>query len=88
MGYKVEFSKKFEKAFLKLDSFTQRMIMKWIEANLQNTHQPRQFGKALQGNKKGFWRYRVGNYRLIADIQDNRLVILILEAGHRKNIYK
>jgi mRNA interferase RelE/StbE len=49
---------------------------------------PRLSGKALQGDLKGLWRYRVGNYRLIAQIKDNELIILVIEIGHRKEVYK
>ncbi len=55
---------------------------------LDNTDNPRQQGKALQGNKKGYWRYRVGDFRVIADIVDNQVCILVLEVAHRKEIYK
>ena len=48
---------------------------------------PRATGKALQGEFSGLWRYRVGDYRLICEIRENELVILVLEIGHRKNIY-
>jgi len=49
---------------------------------------PRQFGKPLHGDKKGLWRYRVGDYRLICDIQDQRVTVLLLALGHRKEIYR
>ena len=46
------------------------------------------YGKALTGDKKGLWRYRIGEYRLIIEIQDDKLIILILTVGHRKDVYK
>ena len=49
---------------------------------------PRQWGKALQGEKRGLWRYRVGDYRLICDILHDKIIIMILEVGHRKDIYR
>ncbi len=64
------------------------MIIRWIRKNLEGCTNARAHGKALTGNLAGLWRYRVGNYRLIADIQDDRLVILMLEAGHRGEIYQ
>lgn len=45
-------------------------------------------GKALSGNKAGFWRYRVGDYRIICDIEDEELVILVVEVNHRSKVYK
>lgn len=49
---------------------------------------PQIFGKGLKGNKAGLWRYRIGNYRLICEIIDNKLIILVLTVGHRREIYK
>ena len=49
---------------------------------------PRQWGKPLHGEKQGLWRYRVGHYRLICDIQDERVIVLVLEVGHRKDVYR
>ena len=86
--YTVEYSKAASKALLKMDKFLSRMIYGWVNRNLVGTPNPRAHGKALTGNLAGLWRYRVGNYRLIADIQDDRLVILMLEAGHRGEIYQ
>ena len=86
--YTVEYSKAASKALLKMDKSVSRMIYGWVNRNLVGTPNPRAHGKALAGNLAGLWRYRVGNYRLIADIQDDRLVILMLEAGHRGEIYQ
>ena len=86
--YTVEYSKAASKALLKMDKSVSRMIYGWVNRNLVGTPNPRAHGKALTGNLSGLWRYRVGNYRLIADIQDDRLVILMLEAGHRGEIYQ
>jgi mRNA interferase RelE/StbE len=87
MKYTVEYSKDAHKYLRKLDSGIRTMILKWIDKNLVGSSNPRLHGKALAGNLAGLWRYRVGNYRLIAEIQDNRLVILMLEIGHRSEIY-
>ena len=53
-----------------------------------NGRTPQIFGKSLKGNKAGLWRYRIGNYRLICEIIDNKLIILVLTVGHRWEIYK
>ena len=87
MKYTVEYSKDAHKYLRKLDPGIRTMILKWIDKNLVGSSNPRLHGKALAGNLAGLWRYRVGNYRLIAEIQDNRLVILMLEIGHRSEIY-
>ncbi|WP_300720720.1 type II toxin-antitoxin system RelE/ParE family toxin [uncultured Brachyspira sp.] len=88
MNYSIEVSERFEKEFKKLDKYTQKMIKAWIEKNLSNTENPRVFGKGLSADKAGLWRYRIGDYRLICEIIDKKLVILALTIGHRKEIYK
>ncbi len=87
MNYRLETTKTFDKQFKKLDGYTQKIIKTWITKNLIGCKNPREKGKALVGNYKGQWRYRIGNYRLICLIKDDELVILALSVGHRKNIY-
>lgn len=87
MLYYVEYSQSAKKELKKLDKQTARIIKYWIEKNLMNTYNPRIHGKELRGNLKGFWRYRVGDYRLIAEIKDDKLLIFMIEIGHRKEIY-
>lgn len=87
MRYQVEFSKQGKKELQKLDGFSQKIIMKWIYKNLMNTENPRLHGKELKGTLKCFWRYRIGDYRLLADIQDEAVVILLVNIGHRKETY-
>lgn len=86
--YRVEFSKDAAKDLKKLDGYTRELIFSWISKNLNNCENPRIFGKSLVGNYKGKWRYRIGDYRLICMIRDAELIILALEIGHRRNIYK
>ena len=86
--YKLIYSKDFQKLFKKLDPSVQKLVASYIKHNLENTDDPRAHGKALKGNKKGLWRYRIAGYRLIVEIQDDRLIILILAFGHRSDIYK
>ena len=88
MNYVVETTPRFDKEFKKLDHYTKRIIKSWVDKNLVNCENPRFQGKALAGNKSGLWRYRIGDYRLIASIEDGKLIILLLEIGHRRNIYK
>lgn len=87
MKYKVELSERFKKEFRKLDKYTQKIIRTWINKNLIDSENPRQYGKGLTANKSGQWRYRIGDYRIIAQIEDSQLIILALSVGHRKNIY-
>ena len=86
--YTVDYSKAASKALMKMDKSVSRMIYGWVNRNLEGCSNPRLHGKALTGNLAGLWRYRVGNYRLIAEIHDDRLVILMLEVGHRYEIYQ
>lgn len=88
MNYKVETTTRFDKEFKKLDRYTQRMIKAWIEKHLIGCTDPRQHGKGLTSNRSGQWRYRIGDYRLICQIEDTRLVIIALSIGHRSEIYR
>ena len=85
--FTVETTDRFDKAFKKLDRYTQRMIAAWIEKNLEGCTDPRAHGKGLTGNRSRQWRYRIGDYRLICSIEDDELVILALTVGHRREVY-
>lgn len=88
MAYELRTTPEFEKAFKKLDRFTQRMLKAWIGKHLVNCENPRASGKGLTANRSGEWRYRIGDYRLICLIDDGKLIILALTVGHRRDIYK
>lgn len=88
MTYKVEYTSKALKQLKKLDKQTSSLIISYIEKNLINCSDPRKFGKSLQGNLKDKWRYRVGHYRILVKIEDKKIVIVILEVGHRSSIYR
>ena len=88
MMYHVETTPRFDKEFKKLDRYTQRMIKAWIDKNLVNCEDPRRSGKGPTANRSGQWRYRIGDYRMICTIQDDKLVILALSIGHRREIYQ
>lgn len=88
MSYNVEYSIFAQKQIKKLDYYTRVMLMNWINNNLVGCENPRSKGKALKVNLKNQWRYRIGDYRLICDIQDSRMVILAISIGHRKEVYR
>ncbi len=88
MKYSVIFEKNADKQLKKLDTTQQRIIVNWIIKNLEGTSNPRIFGKPLKGDLKEYWRYRVGNYRIITEIIDDDIKIIVIEIGHRKDIYK
>lgn len=87
MTFEVEFTEQAIKELKKMDKHDAALITGWIRKNLQGCSNPRQQGKALTANHSGEWRYRVGNYRLLAEIQDEKVIILILTIGHRSKIY-
>lgn len=88
MRYKVVFSKTVLKQLKKMDKYTKLLLINLIENNLDGCDDPRVHGKALSANRSGQWRYRIGDYRLICEIEDNKLVIFALSVGHRKDVYK
>lgn len=88
MKYKVVYEKNAIKSLSKIDQGQRVIILAWIEKNLVDTNDPRKHGKALKGNLKGYWRYRIGDYRILADINDNQIQIIVLHVGHRKDVYQ
>ncbi|MBQ6150461.1 MAG: type II toxin-antitoxin system RelE/ParE family toxin [Mogibacterium sp.] len=87
MSYSVETTARFDIEFKKLDRYTQKLVRAWIEKNLVNCDDPRIHGKGLSVGLSGKMRYRIGDYRLICLIEDDRLVIIALTIGHRSEIY-
>jgi mRNA interferase RelE/StbE len=87
LSYSVEFSEDAVKQIKKLDEYTRRMMYNWLHKHLEGSDDPYSSGHALKGSLKGLWRYRIGDYRLIAKIEKERLVILVLEIGRRSSIY-
>lgn len=88
MIYDLKYEAKAVKQIRKLDPASQKLIRSWIEKNLLNTENPRQHGKGLTGTLSHYWRYRVGDYRILAEINDTEIVIIIVEIGHRREIYR
>ncbi|MGN0470209.1 MAG: type II toxin-antitoxin system RelE/ParE family toxin [Acutalibacteraceae bacterium] len=88
MKYKVELTDKAIKQLKKMDKPTAKLIIVWLMKNLQGCENPLIHGKGLTANRSGQWLYRVGDYRIIAEIQDDKILILVLDIGHRRGIYK
>jgi len=86
--YTVEYRQTVVKSLRKLSKHTALLIIAWIEKNLINTMNPRIHGKSLSANLAGSWRYRIGDYRIIANIDDRTKTILILDIDHRSRVYK
>ena len=88
MAWKVEFQKLAAKQLRALDRPIQQRILTYFRTRVLSADDPRQLGKALTGDKGGLWRYRVGDYRLICEIQDERITVVVLEIGNRKDVYR
>lgn len=88
MTYTVETTARFDREFKRLDRYTRWMIRGWIMKHIEGCENPYQWGKALRADRKGQWRYRIGDYRLICHIDEGRLIILALTVGHRRDIYR
>ncbi len=87
MKYKIVFTDRAKKQLKKLDKHTSSLIIGWLEKNIEGCENPRIHGKALIENKSGQWKYRIGNYRIICEIQDKEIIVLVLEIGHRREIF-
>ncbi|MCR4703649.1 MAG: type II toxin-antitoxin system RelE/ParE family toxin [Saccharofermentans sp.] len=87
MKYTLVITDDFEKQFRKLDRSVQVIVAKWIKKHLENCDDPKASGKALTANLKGYWRYRIGDYRLLVEIKDDELVIVAISIAHRSEIY-
>jgi mRNA interferase RelE/StbE len=84
----VEFDDRARRELRKLADETQEMILRFLRERIAGSSDPRQFGKPLRRNLAGLWRYRVQNYRLICRLEENRLVVLVLKVGHRRDVYE
>lgn len=82
----VVFTRSALKQLKKIDITNQKKIKQFI-LEIQELNDPRSKGKALKGKLSNYWRYRVGDYRLICDIKDSEIIITVLRIGHRKDIY-
>ena len=87
MAWTIEVSEKAFRALRKMDKQTARRIRNEL-SEIARLEDPRSRGKALTGNLAGVWRYRVGDYRILCDINDGRLVILMVDVAHRREVYK
>ena len=85
--YVLEYTKEALKDLKKLDHSVARIIFAWLKKNIDGCSDPRAHGKALGANRAGQWRYRVGNYRAICKIEDEKVIVLVLTVGHRSTVY-
>ena len=88
MTYRVRFTERAKKQLKKFDKHISALIIGWLEKNIEGTNNLRNHGKSLVENRVGECRYRVGDYRIICEIKDEEVIVLVLEIGHRREIYK
>ena len=89
MAWKIEISATAEKQLAKFDKQVTKKLYKYLTNRISNLDDPRSVGEPLTGSRLGnFWRYRTGSYRIICDIKDKQLTVLVIRFGHRSKIYK
>ncbi|OLP58049.1 addiction module toxin RelE [Xaviernesmea oryzae] len=89
MTWTIEYDQPVQKFVRKLPTDHQKRIKSFLEHRLATHENPRQLGIALKGTERGgYWRYRVGDYSVICEIYDHKLVVLVIEIGHRREIYR
>ena len=89
MAWRVEFAKGAQKDLAKLDASGQDRVLRFLAERVEHRDDPRELGEALKGPVVGrYWKYRVGDYRIICDLQDALLLVLVIRAGHRREVYR
>ena len=88
MAWTLRISETARRQFKKLDRSTDQALLRYLNRLLLEVENPRQRGKGLTANRTGLWRYRVGDYRVICDIQDDQLLVLVLQVAHRRDVYR
>ena len=88
MAWKISFTKNALKQLSKLDREIARLIVRFLEEKIAGSSDARLYGHALVGDQKGRWRYRIGDYRVVCELRDSELLVLVVTVGHRKEIYR
>jgi mRNA interferase RelE/StbE len=88
VNWTLEFARSALKDLRSIDRPTQQRIRTFLEERIATLQDPRSAGNPLKGERCEYWRYRIGNYRVICELQDERIVILVLRIDHRKAIYQ
>jgi mRNA interferase RelE/StbE len=87
-AWRIEFHPEAVRDLRKLGSDGESRVLRYLRERIAGTTDPRRLGHALTGDRKGLWRYRVGDYRIVATIEDDRFVVLVVAIGHRREIYR
>ncbi len=85
--WRVEFDPDAARDLRKLGAEAQRLILRYLRKSIATAEDPRRFGRPLTHDLKGLWRYRVGDYRIVASIEDGRFIVLVVTVGHRREVY-
>jgi mRNA interferase RelE/StbE len=85
--WRVEFDRDAARDLRKLGEPARTEVLGYLRTRIATADDPRRFGRALLGDRKGFWRYRVGAFRIVASIEDDRFVVLVVTVGHRREVY-
>ena len=88
MSWIIEYTETAKNQLRKLDKHTARLIMDYMDERVASLDNPRSSGKALTGPLGGLWRYRVGDYRVICEIRDQALCVMVVRIGNRRDVYK
>ncbi len=86
--WRVEFDRAAARDLRKLGTEAERRVLGFLRTRIAGSADPRRLGQPLTGDRQGFWRYRVGDYRIVAAIEDERLVVLVVAVGHRREVYR
>jgi mRNA interferase RelE/StbE len=87
-AWRVEFDRAAVRDLRKLGVEAERRVLRYLRERIAGSTDPRRLGHALTGDRKGLWRYRVGDYRIVAAIEDDRFVVLVVAVGHRREVYR
>ncbi len=88
MGWAYRFDERALKELCKFGKQAQRDIIGYLDERVAGEGDPRRFGRGLKADLAGLWRYRVGDYRILCQIQDGELLVLVVAVGHRRDVYE
>lgn len=87
-AWELEYSETALRQLRKMDANQRMLVLSWMDKNIDGCSDPRVQGKPLVGQLSGAWRYRIGNYRVLCDLQDDRAVVIAIKVGHRREVYR
>jgi mRNA interferase RelE/StbE len=86
--WRIQFDRAAVRDLRKLGADAEARVLRYLRERISGSEDPRRLGHALTGDRKGLWRYRVGDYRIVAAIEDDRFVVLVVAVGHRREVYR